>query len=575
MKHRYRRIFSAVLAVLFLILLVPPASAAEPEGASEEPETASSTVTITAKNDFYIGYTEFFYHQYISGDYYPVGPYFTENAAYYSMENGGYAFCVQPSKHGETGEHIQTEWNKYIDTEAMVGIGRALCYGAPNNGDTSEDALKATALLIWDIATGYRNADGTARSRDAIGAITPPFYKAASGYVKVKYNQILEKMKNHNKIPSFAVPTESLLSDANKILLQFNEETGLYEASVTDTNEILADYNYTSNIPGLIFTREENTLHISATEEAAAQLGGGLNFFARGHCYEVTDKTALVWSSAANENSQQLTTLPAEVDPVPAFIRLETPVEVQSVIKIVKALEISGPLEGWIFKVTDSTGQEIPGSPFTTEADGTIFTGNLLPGEYTVEELLPEDSLYTCLSQNPQVVSVIPGQTTEAVFINTLRSGSISVRKVDASGNPLAGATFFLEWSEEGVNWQPVNYMESGPVVKGYSSALGIAEGLLTSDESGWVVFSGLHPNCFYRVTEVAAPEGHQLTIAPVFLGILPPEKDLSVSITAADGAVFMLPFTGTYDMLWLSLGLSLSITVMGSALLILRRKEQ
>ena len=568
MKHRYRRIFSAVLAVLFLILLVPPASAAEPE-------TASSTVTITAKNDFYIGYTEFFYHQYISGDYYPVGPYFTENAAYYSMENGGYAFCVQPSKHGETGEHIQTEWNKYIDTEAMVGIGRALCYGAPNNGDTSEDALKATALLIWDIATGYRNADGTARSRDAIGAITPPFYKAASGSVKVKYNQILEKMKNHNKIPSFAVPTESLLSDANKILLQFNEETGLYEASVTDTNEILADYNYTSNIPGLIFTREENTLHISATEEAAAQLGGGLNFFARGHCYEVTDKTALVWSSAANENSQQLTTLPAEVDPVPAFIRLETPVEVQSVIKIVKALEISGPLEGWIFKVTDSTGQEIPGSPFTTEADGTIFTGNLLPGEYTVEELLPEDSLYTCLSQNPQVISVTPGQTAEAVFINTLRSGSISVRKVDASGNSLAGATFFLEWSEEGVNWQPVNYMESGPVAKGYSTALGIAEGLLTSDETGWVVFSGLHPNCFYRVTEVAAPEGHQLSIAPVFLGILPPEKDLSVSVTAADGAVFMLPFTGTYDMLWLSLGLSLSITVMGSALLILRRKEQ
>ena len=117
--------------------------------------------------------------------------------------------------------------------------------------------------------------------------------------------------------------------------------------------------------------------------------------------------------------------------------------------------------------------------------------------------------------------------------------------------------------------------MESGPVVKGYSTALGIAEGLLTSDETGWVVFSGLHPSCFYRVTEVAAPEGHQLSIAPVFLGILPPEKDLSVSITAADGAVFMLPFTGTYDMLWLSLGLSLSITVMGSALLILRRKEQ
>jgi len=575
MKHPYHRIFSAVLAVLLLVLLVPPASAAEPDPATGEPEAASNTVTITAKNDFYIGYTEFYYHQYVGGDYYPVGPYFTENAAYYSMENGGYAFCVQPSKHGETGEHIQTEWNKYIDTEAMIGIGRALCYGAPNNGDTSEDALEATTLLIWDIATGYRNADGTARSRDAIGAISPSFYKAASGSVKVKYNQILDKMKNHNKIPSFAAPAEEQLTDSNRILLQFNVDTGLYEASVTDTNEILADYNYTSNIPGLVFTREENTLVISATEEAAAQLGSGQNFFAQGHYYVVTDKTALIWSSATNENSQQLTTLPAEVDPVPAFIRLETPIEVQSAIKIVKAMDMNGPLEGWVFKVTDSAGQEIEGSPFTSQADGTIFTGALLPGEYTVEELLPEDSLYRCLSTNPQTVSVKPGETAEVVFINTIRSGSLAVLKTDTSDAPLAGAKFLLEWSEDGSSWQPVSFSESEPVTKGSCMSSGLVDGCLTAGDTGLVTFAGLHPECHYRVTEVTSPNGYQLAVVPLFEGMLSAEEDLSVTVTAADGKVFILPFTGAYDLPILALCWSFCITAIGCSWICLRRKER
>ena len=575
MKHPYHRIFSAVLAVLLLVLLVLPVSAAEPDPATGEPEAASNTVTITAKNDFYIGYTEFYYHQYVGGDYYPVGPYFTENAAYYSMENGGYAFCVQPSKHGETGEHIQTEWNKYIDTEAMIGIGRALCYGAPNNGDTSEDALEATTLLIWDIATGYRNADGTARSRDAIGAISPPFYKAASGSVKVKYNQILDKMKNHNKIPSFAAPAEEQLTDSNMILLQFNVDTGLYEASVTDTNEILADYNYTSNIPGLVFTREENTLVISATEEAAAQLGSGQNFFAQGHYYAVTDKTALVWSSATNENSQQLTTLPAEVDPVPAFIRLETPIEVQSAIKIVKAMDMNGPLEGWVFKVTDSAGQEIEGSPFTSQTDGTIFSGTLMPGEYTVEELLPEDSLYRCLSTNPQTVSVKPGETAEVVFINTIRSGSLAVLKTDTSGVPLAGAKFLLEWSEDGSPWQPVSCSKSEPVTKGSCMSSGLVDGCLTTGDTGLVTFTGLHPECHYRVTEITAPNGYQLAVAPLFEGMLPVEENLSVTVTAADGKVFILPFTGVYDLPILALCWSFCITAIGCSWICLRRKER
>ena len=80
-------------------------------------------------------------------------------------------------------------------------------------------------------------------------------------------------------------------------------------------------------------------------------------------------------------------------------------------LKIQKTVEGDGSLAGWEFRVTDAHGNVIDGSPFTSGVDGMILTANLLPGEYTVEELLPEDSLYQCKSENPQKVSVVQGQT--------------------------------------------------------------------------------------------------------------------------------------------------------------------
>ena len=85
-------------------------------------------------------------------------------------------------------------------------------------------------------------------------------------------------------------------------------------------------------------------------------------------------------------------------------------------LKIQKTVEGDGSLAGWQFRVTDAHGAEIEGSPFVSGDAGTIITDNLLPGEYTVEELLPEGSLYQCKSENPQTVAVIQGQTAEVSF---------------------------------------------------------------------------------------------------------------------------------------------------------------
>ena len=211
-------------------------------------------------------------------------------------------------------------------------------------------------------------------------------------------------------------------------------------------------------------------------------------------------------------------------------------------LKIQKSVEGDGSLAGWEFRVTDAHGNTVEGSPFTSGEDGVILTANLLPGEYTVEELLSEDSLYQCKSENPQKISVVQGQTAEVSFVNALRPGTISVKKVDITGSPLAGATFLLEWSEDGDTWQPVQYSEA--MTKGGCSAEGLTDGCLTSGENGVLQWTGLHPGLQYRLTETKAPEGFKLLTEAAFTGTIPTDT-LSIELTVVNARIFTMPETG------------------------------
>ena len=201
-------------------------------------------------------------------------------------------------------------------------------------------------------------------------------------------------------------------------------------------------------------------------------------------------------------------------------------------------------MQGWKFRIMDATGAEIPGSPFTTDARGLILTGKLQPGTYTVEELIPEDSLYHCTSENPQTVTVKAGETARVTFTNTLRPGKITIRKVDSRGEPLARATFLLEWSEDGAAWQRVVYTDSSVVTKGCCFNSDSPDGTLTSGDDGYLEWTGLHPGLLYRVTELEAPEGYSLLTEPAFEGRLPADQ-LSLSFRVVNCEIFKLPETG------------------------------
>ena len=227
-------------------------------------------------------------------------------------------------------------------------------------------------------------------------------------------------------------------------------------------------------------------------------------------------------------------------------------------MRIIKTMPDGGPVSGWVFDIHRKSDNTHIGT-FTSDEDGMILSGYLMPGEYLVTEKLDPQSLYWCASVNPQTVTIKPGKTAEVTFSNRLKAGKIAIQKVDVTGEPLAGAEFLLEWSVDGTEWKPVIPADSLYVSEGTCSSEGLQDGRLVSDETGLVEFTGLHPDRLYRLTETAAPEGYQLLEGVAYEGNLPADQDLVVELTVVNVRVFQLPETGSYAMMLMTIAMTLA----------------
>lgn len=217
--------------------------------------------------------------------------------------------------------------------------------------------------------------------------------------------------------------------------------------------------------------------------------------------------------------------------------------------KVIKTLANpeAGTVEGWQFtisRIVDENNTEYLAT-VTTGADGTIDY-DLEPGKYLITELIEENSLWECITDQSVVITVKAGETTEVPFTNALRPGKIGIHKVDTRGESLDSTEFTLEWSEDGVNWQPVSYTDSTvPQIGGCTSAELLEGGKLVTDETGLVNFEGLYPTLQYRLTETRAKAGYQLLADYAYVGGLDVEDELIVSLKVVNAEVFTLPETG------------------------------
>lgn len=238
-------------------------------------------------------------------------------------------------------------------------------------------------------------------------------------------------------------------------------------------------------------------------------------------------------------------------------------------ISIQKTVKPEGTLEGWKFKITDADGKEISGSPFTTDKSGKILTGNLIPGDYTVEEVLPADSLYS--GEAPKTVTVTAGKTAEVSFLNKLRTGKITIRKVDTKDEPLAGATFLLEGSEDGSLWYPVIPGTDGICILDERSEENLTAASKTSGEDGLLTWENLSITLQYRITETKAPVGYTLLKEAAFEGTLPAD---TLELRVVNGEAFALPKTGSTGLTVLPLAIIPCFSICAGAILYLRKRE-
>ena len=446
--------------------------------------------------------------------------------------NGTVAYCIQPGVHSDdSGSYAQGSSGCWYNLPASVqsAIALALACGYPSadygtaSGDRNSSAIinaekwAATQAIIWELICEYRSA----YTYDDWGY--SPFYDCVdtSRYptFELWYDEIVAAMQSANEIPSFAAYAELW---ADVIELKKNA-AGSYTASVTDTNGVLSAYNFTANSGnGVTFTRKGNTLTITATAAAAKNLLGEKTYSATGSAFEMDpDETVLCWYDRTGRYQAMASYTGVGRDPLRVYIKIRA-VEEKGSLTINKVdAETGKALAGATYRLYDSAGKKV--ADITTGADGKAVFNDLAQGKYSYQEI-SAPSGYVVDNTKYQITITATALNITAKRTNTPAKASISVRKVDVTGSPLAGAELLLETSADGKTWSEV--------------------GRVTTDKTGIAKWSDLKTGAQYRVTETKAPAGYTLLTEPLFTGTLD-SSNRDITITAYNNAGFVLPFTG------------------------------
>lgn len=366
---------------------------------------------------------------------------------------GEIVYCIEFGKDmGETGqEETITDiekvpaWDKFNSTQ-KAGITRATIYGYPNfnYGVSNEAAQVATQFVVWEYSQGYRtSADGndptaglngtSSKIENAIEAagfdVRQQYYKSGVvpyDDVMTAYKGILNGIKTHRTVPSF---------NSDTLELKWNESNDRYEAKVTDSNGVLANFALTSSNSNLKFSKSGNTLTVYST----AVINSAATVTMTKTCTTVGADIGFV-PADQDENQSLVGRL---TDPVSASFKVKT---ATGNARIVKTSE-DGEVEGIKFTLTGN-GLSYTG---VTDSKGVFLKENIPAGTYTVTE----ESIDKYVPQKSQTVTVRGGETATVNFDNILKKFRVKVVKSDiekgeAQGDAsLAGATYGLYKGDE------------------------------------------------------------------------------------------------------------------------------
>ena len=324
---------------------------------------ATVTGTVSSGN-------EYRYHE----DKTPVpqwGAFTSTKLKYFTRDDTGVtvpAYCMEPSVRSPQGdaEYSSVSWNG-LSWNQRYAVTLALSYGYGGNYDFygihPDCAQLATQAVIWEFVCGYR---GPVFPYTLYDTTCANLFHYAGDDVAVAYNIIIDRIMNHGKIPSFAVRYRGQLSDSNAIQLTWDGSK--YTGTATDTNGVLPQYYFSTNISGVTVNQSWNTLTVTATKDAAAKLNGYISSD-YGYALDVEGTEAVLLEPSNGSSYQACAALTSLPDPVWAYIHFK-----------VNILEEKGSIT--IHKV-DATGTPLAGAELLleTSADGKTWTevGRITP----------------------------------------------------------------------------------------------------------------------------------------------------------------------------------------------------
>ena len=361
-----------------------------------------------------------------SGEVSELKPGYNHGKILYSILDGNSAYCMNFGLRADGGQLM----NSYDDASTSMSaqqrklLSYCLYYGfnstqkaAPSNSQCDE--YIATQAMVWVIVADiFGTGSGDSAARKLCNTAPSPdssysYYERLRDNISSSYNATL---------PSFA---SRRTSEAPTYELKWNEGSQRFEATLSDSNGVLSDFDF--GISGYSVDKNGNSITISSTSVNTTATTG--TFTSNAGKVETTS-SCVFWLTGKSGYQEFISERPT-ADPVKAYIKVKT--ENIGYGELTKTDESSGvKLSGAVYGIYSDSGCTNRVQTMTTDGNGYAKSAALVADTYYVKEITAP----TFEVKETAEIQKVSMKDEQAV-------GKIVIEKTDkVTGKPIEGVVF-------------------------------------------------------------------------------------------------------------------------------------